>query len=327
MDIKAKISDIDLNDSKTVFKFSGTILELQNEGDPSSKRPIRFTVKFEDSGEVATCITWEFNMLPIIQMAVKETNVYEFESTASVFRDILNLKINTITKTTKISDKKKIVEADDENVLKEQFQDIVKKYVKNTKLQSILNEVLEIPDFYTKPAAKSVHHAYQGGLATHTLGVTKIVMNLYLQYKDKVSLELLIAGAIVHDIGKIYEYTNDGQISFEGSFVGHIPMGISIITSIANSLGIDVSDPVVLQLLGIIASHHGKLEYGSPNVPTTLEELLVSFADNIDASMETAIENLINLPENARTNSIWSLENAQFIKVDNKKLLRNGGTE
>ena len=47
MDIKAKISDIDLNDSKTVFKFSGTILELQNEGDPSSKRPIRFTVKFE----------------------------------------------------------------------------------------------------------------------------------------------------------------------------------------------------------------------------------------------------------------------------------------
>lgn len=322
MEIK-KISEINLNDSKAVLQLKATVIELQNNGDPATKRPIRFIIKLENSGELITCITWEFNLLPVIEAAVNEQNIYDIEASASVYRDILNLKVSTIVKTSALSDKKIVVSDIDTNVIKVQFDEIIKKYIKNIKLQSILNEVLSIPEFYTKPAAKHIHHAYQGGLAEHTLGVTKTVISLYGQYKDYVSLELVIAGAIVHDIGKIYEYTNDSQISFEGSFVGHIVMGVSILTSIVEKLGLEITDPLIIQLLGIVASHHGKLEFGSPNVPTTLEALLVSLADNLDASMETAIEALLNIPEGTRTSSIWSLENAQFIKIDNKELVKN----
>lgn len=318
-----RISDIDITDTKATFKLNATILEISSEGEKATKRPIRFTAKLEETGELATCITWEFNLLPILQSAVKDMHVYEFEGSASTFRDVLNIKVATVIKTELLSTKKVIQEEIDGNEIKAELEEIVRKYIKNTKLQSILNHVLEIPDFYLRPAAVSIHHAYPGGLAKHTLGVTKTAMNLYRSYSDVVSLELIIAGAILHDIGKIYEYTNDSQKSFEGLFVGHIPMGISLLTTIVNNLGIDVCDPIVIQLFGIISSHHGKLEYGSPNVPTTLEALLIHFADNFDASMTTACEALLNIPEYGKTSSLFSLENASFVKMDNKTLTKN----
>lgn len=319
----SKISDINLNDTKTPFKFNATIIEVSSEGDPSSKRPIRFTAKLEETGEILICITWEFHSLPVLQSAVKDMNIYEFEGTASVFRDVLNVKVSTVIKTPNISSKKVIQEEINGNEIKTELEEIVRKYVKNIKLQSILNQVLEIPELYLRPAACNVHHAYPGGLAKHTLGVTKTAMNLYRQYSDQLSLELIIAGSILHDIGKIYEYTNDSQKSFEGTFVGHIPMGISLLTTIVNELGIDICDPLIIQLFGIISSHHGKLEYGSPNTPCTLESLLVHFADDFDASMNAAMEALMNIPEYGKTSPIFSLENTPFIKMNNKALTKN----
>lgn len=318
-----RISDIDITDAKATFKLNATILEINFEGEKATKRPIRFTAKLEETGELVTCITWEFNLLPILQSAVKDMHVYEFEGSASTFRDVLNVRVATVIKTELLSTKKVIQEEIDGNEIKTELEEIVRKYIKNIKLQSILNYVLNIPDFYLRPAATTIHHAYPGGLAKHTLGVTKTAMNLYRSYSDIVSLELIIAGSILHDIGKIYEYTNDSQKSFEGLFVGHIPMGVSLLTTIVNELGINITDPLIIQLFGIISSHHGKLEYGSPNVPTTLEALLVHFADNFDASMTTAYEALLNIPEYGKTSSLFSLENAAFVKIDNKSLTKN----
>ena len=318
-----KISDMDLNDAKTHHKFNATILEVINEGDPSTKRPIRFTSKMEESGEILTCITWDYNLLPVIQAAVKDMNIYELEGSASVFREILNMKISIIIKTQVLSTKKVIAEAVDENIVKQELQDIAHKYIKNIKLQSIVNEVLSIPELYMRPAACTIHHAFPGGLAQHTLNVTKNAMNIYRTYSDLMSLELLIAGSIIHDIGKIYEYTNDSKKSFVGSFVGHIPMGISILTTIVNKLGLEIEDPIITQLFGIISSHHGKIEYGSPNVPVTLESLVISFADNIDASIEAAYEAMININDGDKTSPIYSLESAQFVKMNNKELVKN----
>jgi 3'-5' exoribonuclease len=82
-------------------------------------------------------------------------------------------------------------------------------------------------------------------------------------------------------------------------------------------------DPEIIQLFGIISSHHGKLEYGSPNTPNTLESLLIHFADHFDASMECAREALLNIPEFGKTSPIFSLENTPFVKLDNKAIMRN----
>ena len=318
-----RISEIDLSDAKQMFKFDATILEIVSEGDPSTKRPIRFMAKLEESGEVVTCITWEFNFFAVLQAAIKDINIYEIEASASMYRDILNVRVGTIIKTQRLSTKKIIPEEIDGNEIKIELDDIVRKYVKNVKLQSILSQVLDIPEFYVRPAACNIHHAYPGGLAKHTLGVTKTAINLYRSFSDVLSLELIIAGSILHDIGKIYEYTNESQKSFEGSFVGHIPMGISLLTTIVNNLGIDVCDPIVIQLFGIISSHHGKLEYGSPNTPCTMESLLIHFADDFDASMTTAYEALLNIPDGGKTNAIYSLEGTSFVKMNNKLLMKN----
>lgn len=319
-----KISEVDVTDAKASFKFEATVLEVTSEGDSSTRKPIRFTAKLEETGEIAVCITWDYNFLAVLQAAVKDMNIYEFDANASMFRDILNFKINTVIKTQKLSTKKVVQEEIDGNEIKTELEEIVRKYVKNIKLQSILNRVLSIPEFYLRAGACNIHHAYPGGLAKHTLGVTKTAMGLYRQFSDVLSLELIIAGSILHDIGKIYEYTNEASKSFEGYLVGHIPMGISLLTTIVNDLGIDVCDPIVIQLFSIISSHHGKLEWGSPNVPSTMEALLIHFADNFDASMTTAYEALINIPDGGRTNSLYSLENAAFVKLNNKSLLRNG---
>ena len=318
-----KLSDIDLSDAKATFKLNATIIDIQTEGDPSTKRPVRFIAKVEHTGEIVTCISWDFNFLPVLRLAVKDMHVYELDGSASVFRDNLQLKISTIIKTETLSTRKVVQEEVEGNAIKAELEEIAKKYVKNIKLSSILNKALNIPELYLRPAACSIHHAYPGGLAKHTLNVTKTAINLYRNYSDILSLDLVVAGAMLHDIGKIYEYTNESQRTFEGLFMGHIPFGVSILTQIVNELGIDMFDPLIIQLFGIISSHHGKLEYGSPNTPNTLESLLIHFADHYDASMEAAREALLNIPEFGKTSPIFALENTAFVKLNNKELAKN----
>ena len=119
------------------------------------------------------------------------------------------------------------------------------------------------------------------------------------------------------------EYTDDNKFSFEGGFNTHITYGISIITSIAQTLNLNVTDPIFIQLIGIVASHHNQLEYGSPSRPATPEAMLVAFADNIDAGMKGALESISNLPEGSRTEPIKSLNGARFTVIDNKSLFGN----
>jgi 3'-5' exoribonuclease len=136
------------------------------------------------------------------------------------------------------------------------------------------------------PAAKVVHHAFLGGLIEHVLSVCKLAKITAAHYKN-VDVDLVLAGAILHDIGKIDELTFDRGFGYstEGQLVGHIVMGVQMVDEKIREVP---GFPPKLRTLveHMILSHHGELEYGSPKVPLFPEAMLLHHLDNLDSKME-----------------------------------------
>ena len=147
-------------------------------------------------------------------------------------------------------------------------------------------------------AAKSVHHGFVGGLLEHAVSVTRNC-NYFAQNYPFLNRDLLLTAAMFHDIGKLKElstfpandYTDAGQL------LGHIMIGAEWIGEKIREID---GFPEVLanELKHCILAHHGELEYGSPKKPALVEALALSFADNLDAKMETVREVLAGVPEN-----------------------------
>jgi 3'-5' exoribonuclease len=149
------------------------------------------------------------------------------------------------------------------------------------------------------PAARRNHHAYIGGLLEHTLSVTRTCVFLAEKYADyypemKPPLDkgLVIAGGILHDIGKLREMEQrpEGAThTAEGSLIGHILIGRDMVREAAASLGLSLGADTLLRLEHLIITHQGRPEWGSPKPPMTPEALLVHFADDIDAKYQMMV--------------------------------------
>ena len=174
--------------------------------------------------------------------------------------------------------------------------------VKNPYLSRLLHMFFDDADFAKAfkfhSAAKSVHHGFVGGLLEHTVSVTRNC-NYFAQNYPFLNRDLLLTAAMFHDIGKLKElstfpandYTDAGQL------LGHIMIGAEWIGEKIREID---GFPEVLanELKHCILAHHGELEYGSPKKPALVEALALSFADNLDAKMETVREVLAGVPEN-----------------------------
>ncbi len=136
------------------------------------------------------------------------------------------------------------------------------------------------------PAAKTIHHAFLSGLIEHTISVCNLAKATAPQYPD-VDLDLVLAGAILHDIGKVDELTYQRGIAYspQGQLIGHIVMGIQMIGDKLRHLP-DFPPKLKILLEHLILSHHGELEFGSPKVPLFPEALLLHHLDNLDSKME-----------------------------------------
>jgi len=135
------------------------------------------------------------------------------------------------------------------------------------------------------PAAKGFHHAYLGGLLEHTLSMVKILDFLARHY-PATSRDMLIAGGILHDIGKIEEFTYDRAIDYStpGRLVGHILLGVEMLDrKIASIEGFPAD--LALEIKHVVLAHHGELDFGSPKRPKTVEALIVHFVDDLDAKV------------------------------------------
>ena len=136
------------------------------------------------------------------------------------------------------------------------------------------------------PAAKSVHHAYPGGLLEHTVSCIKLSHRIADQY-PQLDRDLLVAGAFFHDIGKIRELAYERGVEYtdEGRLVGHLVMAAQWIHDKARRVG--VPRELEQHVVHIVLSHHGKLEYGSPKTPATLEALVTHFIDDLDSRINS----------------------------------------
>jgi 3'-5' exoribonuclease len=140
--------------------------------------------------------------------------------------------------------------------------------------------------FRTAPAAKSVHHNFIGGLLEHVLSLCRLAKFTAAHYAG-IDFDLLLAGAILHDIGKITElhYARSLGYTTAGQLIGHISIGVRMVEDAIGE--IPGFKPTVRDLLlHMILSHHGSLEYGSPKVPVFLEAMLLHQLDTMDAKME-----------------------------------------
>ena len=154
------------------------------------------------------------------------------------------------------------------------------------------------------PAAKSMHHAYAGGLLEHTLSVAQLCLRLADHY-PALDRQALFAGAVCHDLGKIWELSSGLSINYttQGRLIGHISLLLEKLAPFIKKSGLEPE--LAEHLQHMILSHHGTREFGSPCLPATAEALLLHYADNIDAKMQQLAEALSGVGQGG-----WSAYNA-----------------
>ena len=161
--------------------------------------------------------------------------------------------------------------------------------------QGLVAHILLDDDFLARyadsPAARTMHHAYIGGLLEHTLSMAAIA-NMLATHYPYVNKDLLLSGTLLHDMGKTEEYSIDGSFGFseDGRLVGHITRAVILLEQAAAEL--DFPQEELRQLVHLILSHHGTLEWGSPVKPKMLEAVLLHQIDLLDSRVQGFLDHL-----------------------------------
>lgn len=155
-------------------------------------------------------------------------------------------------------------------------------------IKELLEQMINDPELERRlkiwPAGKTIHHAFQGGLLEHILSCTQLAVDLSQRYK--VNTNYVVAGAVIHDLCKVYELSDGPVVDYteEGKLVGHLVKGVELIDRYCSRIK-NFPYSTKLHLKHIVVSHHGELEYGSPKLPQTSEAMLVHLIDYMDSKM------------------------------------------
>lgn len=170
-------------------------------------------------------------------------------------------------------------------------------------------------------AAKMHHHSIIGGWLEHTFTMLQNGTMLATPYNNNINKELLLAGIILHDIGKLkeFKYNQYGIIedyTTQGELLGHITIGISMITECVTRLRYEtrkqIDENIIILLQHMLLTHHGQPEYGSPKYPMTKEAELLSYLDMLDTKMNMFDKVIAETNENEFSQRQWSLDNRKI---------------
>ena len=194
-----------------------------------------------------------------------------------------------------LSDFTRVSKKDRDTLMKEILETISD--LKNPYLKKILNaffgDASFKEEFYECPSAQKIHHSYIGGLLEHTAGVLTICKSVCKVYPE-LDRDLLLAGAILHDIGKLKSYKYDQltiELTEDVKVLGHLVLSENMIRDKIKELG-DIPEDLRIRLLHVVLSHHGKTEkgWGSPVSPQIPEAFALHHADNLDAKVKKSVE-------------------------------------
>ena len=186
------------------------------------------------------------------------------------------------------------------------------KGIENHSIKSLIEKFLSdrhfVQRFKRAPAAKNFHHSYLGGLLEHTLSVCQMSRYIIEHYPE-LNRDVMLAGAFLHDIGKIKELHFERKIDYtdEGRLLGHIVLGVELMDEKLMGLK-DFPRELALRLKHLILSHHGQFEFGSPKRPKFLEAYALHLIDDLDAKMN----GLSRFMERDRKEGDWTDFNRLF---------------
>jgi 3'-5' exoribonuclease len=284
-----KSKSVYVKDLKTGDKVSEVFLAAEKNLAYSQKGSPYLNLRLRDrTGDVDGKI-WE-NALAW-NKAFKKGDLIRVQARALSFKNAIQLSISELRKVedgeVELSDYFPVARGD----LDQMFAGILA-YVEQVKtpcLTTLLHVFFEDEKiaalFRRAPAAKGFHHVYIGGLLEHTLSVVRL-LDLAAGHYPGVNRDLLITGGILHDIGKIYEFSYERIVEYSdpGRLVGHIVIGVEMVDAKIAAIP-DFPEQIAMELRHLILSHHGVLEYGSPKRPKTLEALIVHYMDDLDAKV------------------------------------------
>lgn len=244
---------------------------------------------------------WEPNSMGIEDF--EALDFIEVQGEVTVFNGSMQMSIKRVRKCNEGDfDMKDFLPVSSRNA-EEMYNELmqIKNKIKNPYLRKLLDsffmeDTVLVKAFKIHSAAKSVHHGFVSGLLEHTLGVANLC-DCFADRYPMLNRDLLLAGAMLHDIGKLKElsdfpendYTDDGQL------LGHIIIGVEMIGERVRSIP-EFPKRLEAELKHLIVSHHGEYEFGSPKKPAIMEAFALNFADNMDAKMET-LKELLSTPQ------------------------------
>ncbi len=280
------------------------------------KRGMYLRMRLMDkTGDVAANV---WNNASALDKLFEKGDVIKVKGVVSKFKEQIQLTVNKIRKMGEeefsLPDYLRSTDKDLNSLMDDLYEFIDS--VESVQLKQLLTIIFEDQEFLANfkkcPAAKNWHHNYIGGLLEHTISVTKIcafAAELYPVDKD-----ILVAGAILHDIGKVFEYEVSSVIDFtdEGRLIGHLCIGDDFVTQKAREIP-DFDLRTLMKIRHLILAHHGEMEKGAARLPQTLEAMVLHYADNMDAQAVGISQLISSVQQNdARWTEYNAIHNRYF---------------
>lgn len=295
-----KISEVQVGQTVTI----PLLVKEAEIKETTAKKPYLFVV-FTDGNDELKGQEWNWGTKP----ALEKNSVFEVRGQISEYMGKKQIKIIDLQPSLKgveLFAPKGGVDIDAyTDMLKSIIGDIEHTAMKKL-VRDVFNDNVEL--IKLQPAAKGMHHAYIHGLLEHSVNVTRKAIVL-AEITPYVNLDLIRAGGLLHDIGKLRSYVLNGAVidmTTEGMFLEHIMLGAMMLDKYRNEENSEVLDLI----LHIISSHHGQLEYGSPTTPRFLEAAIIHYADMVDAQSQMILEVVAKTKEEEDwTGKIWAFGN------------------
>ena len=286
-----------------------------NKGVTNSGAPY-LSLTLQDSSKSIEAKLWDVK--PEIEKALEVGKVYDFEMEINTYRNNLQAKVLSVYPV----DEASIDMADyvsSSPVSKDELRNVINSAVnslENKNIACIVTALLKHydADVFDYPAASKIHHNFVGGLATHTAGMIKLA-NALCELYPVVDRDYLVAGCIIHDLGKIEELSSPvvTEYTTKGKLLGHISILDAVLLETGKELKLEDSEELML-LRHMVLAHHGEYEFGSPVRPETIEAEMLSFIDNIDSKINILEKAFSEVKVGEFTQKIFALDNRCFYK-------------